>query len=56
MSAPMAYVYDGRQCCGFIIARVKRGFEAFTRDEESLGMFRTQAEAANAISNNGNTK
>jgi hypothetical protein len=25
--APLAYVYDGRQCLGHIIARGKTGFE-----------------------------
>jgi hypothetical protein len=49
MTAPMAYVYDGRQCCGFILARGKAGFEAFTRDEQSLGTFKTQREAAAVI-------
>jgi hypothetical protein len=53
MTAPMAYVYDGRDCLGFILARGKLGFEAFTNDERSLGMFKTQREAADAISDNG---
>ena len=52
----MAYVYDSRDCLGFILAHGKAGFEAFTRDERSLGLFRTQREAADAISNNGNMK
>ena len=56
MTAPMAYVYDARECLGFILARGKLGFEAFTRDEYSLGMFTTAKEAADAISNNGNVK
>jgi hypothetical protein len=49
MSAPMAYVYDGRDCLGFILARGKLGFEAFARDEHSLGLFKTQREAAAAL-------
>jgi hypothetical protein len=56
MSAPMSCVYDGRDCLGFILSRGKAGFEAFTRDEQSLGTFKTQREAADAISNNGNMK
>jgi hypothetical protein len=32
------------------------GFEAFDRDEQSLGMFKTQREAADAISDSGNMK
>jgi hypothetical protein len=46
-------VYDGRECLGFILARGKLGFEAFTSDERSLGLFPTQREAADAISDNG---
>ncbi len=49
MTAPIAYVYDGRQCCGFILARGKLGFEAFDRNERSLGLFPTQREAAAAL-------
>jgi hypothetical protein len=44
-------VCDGRICRGFVIARGKRGFEAFDSDERSLGLFPTQREAANAIPN-----
>jgi hypothetical protein len=56
MSAPLSFVYSGRECLGFILARGKLGFEGFDRDEQSLGTFKTQREAADAISNNGNTK
>ena len=48
---PMATVYAGQTCIGFILSRGKTGFEAFTRDERSLGMFKTQREAADALSN-----
>jgi hypothetical protein len=34
--SPMSYVYDGRICRGFVIAR-SSGFEAFDSDERSLG-------------------
>jgi hypothetical protein len=51
MTAPMSYVYAGREVLGFILARGKAGFEAFDREEQSLGMFTTQREAADAISN-----
>ena len=49
MTAPMVSVYDGQTCLGFIMARGPAGFEAFTRDEHSLGMFKTQREAAAAL-------
>jgi hypothetical protein len=47
--SPLTYVYDGRDCLGFILARGKVGFEAIDRDERSLGLFQTQREAANAV-------
>jgi hypothetical protein len=47
--SPLSYVYDGRECLGFILARGKLGFEAIDRDERSLGFFQTQREAATAI-------
>jgi hypothetical protein len=45
----MVSVYDGRACLGFILARGHAGFEAFTADDQSLGLFKTQAQAANAL-------
>jgi hypothetical protein len=48
-TAPLSYIYDGRACLGFILARGRAGFEAFTADEQSLGLFKTQAQAANAV-------
>jgi hypothetical protein len=50
MTAPsMFYVTDGREAIGFILARGRAGFEAFDREQTSLGTFKTQAQAANAI-------
>jgi len=49
--SPMLYVHSGRQCLGFIMNRGPAGFEAFTVDDRvSLGMFKTQREAADVIS------
>ena len=45
----LSYVYDGRQCLGHVLARGKVGYELFDRDEKSLGIFKTQAEAARAL-------
>jgi hypothetical protein len=42
-------VYDGRECVGFVLARGKTGFEAFNRNERSIGIFKTQREAAAAL-------
>jgi hypothetical protein len=47
--APITFVYAGRVCLGFILARGPAGFEAFSADEKSLGLFPTQREAAAAI-------
>jgi hypothetical protein len=50
-SAPssLSYVYDGRECLGFVLARGKLGFEALDCEEHSLGIFSTQCDAAAAI-------
>jgi hypothetical protein len=47
--SPLSYVYDGRDCLGFILVRGKTGFEAFDRDERSLGLFPTPRAAAIAL-------
>ena len=45
----MVSVCDGRDCIGWVFNRGRAGFEAFDRDQKSLGIFRTQREAATAI-------
>jgi hypothetical protein len=47
--APITSVYAGQICLGFILNRGAAGFEAFSADEKSLGLFPTQREAAAAI-------
>jgi hypothetical protein len=47
--SPMLSVFDGRTCAGWIVGRGRIGWEAFTADEGSVGVFPTQREAANAI-------
>jgi hypothetical protein len=47
--APLAYVYDGRACLGFVLSRGRAGFEAFDREERSLGLYPTAPAAANAV-------
>jgi hypothetical protein len=42
----MLVVYEGREMRGFLLHRGKRGWEAFSADERSLGIFRTEHEAA----------
>jgi hypothetical protein len=42
-------VFDGRECAGFILARGVSGWEAFSADQKSLGLFPTQREAASAL-------
>ena len=47
--SPLAYVYNGRECLGFVLSRGRAGFEAFDHEENSLGRFPTAAAAANAV-------
>ena len=47
--SPMVSVYDGRKCLGFIFARGCRGYEAFSADEHSLGVFLDQRDALDAV-------
>ena len=42
-------VYIGQTCIGHILRRDRRGYEAFDRDEKSLGLFPDPKSAANAI-------
>jgi hypothetical protein len=42
-------VFDGRCCAGFLLYRGPAGWEAFSRDEVSLGVFPTRKDAASAI-------
>jgi hypothetical protein len=51
MSGPQSLsLYEGQRCVGFVLRRGKLGHEAFTADERSLGLFKTQNETAAAIS------
>jgi hypothetical protein len=45
----LAYVYDGRQCLGHVLSRGPKGFEAFDRDDKSVGIFPTAKQAAGAL-------
>jgi hypothetical protein len=42
-------VCDGQLCIGFVLNRGRYGFEAFDGDQQSLGIFPTQREAADAV-------
>ena len=48
-TAPLSYIYDGRACLGFVLSRGRAGFEAFDREERSLGLYPTAPAAANAV-------
>jgi hypothetical protein len=48
-ATPLAYVHDGQQGTGHILARGKTGFEASDADDKSLGVFESQKAAAAAI-------
>ena len=47
---PMVSVYDGRTCIGFILARGRQGFEAYSADLDSRSVFPTQQAAMAALS------
>jgi hypothetical protein len=46
---PFASVYDDRSRIGVILARGRRGFEAYAADDHSLGLFPSPRKAAAAI-------
>jgi len=48
-SPTLVSVYDGRACRGFVISRGCKGYEGFTADEKSVGIFPNQRAAANAV-------
>jgi len=48
-STPLVYVTDGREAIGFVLSSGRAGFEAFDREERSLGLFPTAPTAANAV-------
>ena len=48
-TTPLVSIYDGRQCLGHVLGRGPKGFEAFDREDQSLGVFETQRQAANAL-------
>jgi hypothetical protein len=50
----MTTVYDGQTALGFIIKR-RDEYEAYDREEKSLGMFPSMKAAADAISEAGET-
>jgi hypothetical protein len=50
MNTPaLTYVTDGRERLGFVLSRGRAGFEAFDRDERSLGLYPAAPAAANAV-------
>jgi hypothetical protein len=46
-------IYSGRRAIGFILARGKLDYEAFTADDRSLGTFASMKLAADALSERG---
>jgi hypothetical protein len=46
---PFASVYDDRSRLGIILARGRGGFEAYSADDHSLGLFPSPRKAAAAI-------
>jgi hypothetical protein len=48
-SARFLFVHDGRACCGHIISRGPKGWEAFNQHDESVGTFASVRDAAAAL-------
>jgi hypothetical protein len=48
-TSALTYVTDGREAIGFVLKRGRSGFEAFSREKKSLGLFKTAPEAAKAV-------
>jgi hypothetical protein len=48
-AAPILSVFSGQTCVGFVLTRGRAGFEAFDRDERTIGMFDSVRAAADAI-------
>lgn len=48
---PITSIYDGRHLVGFVLARGRRGFEAFTAAETSLGCSRRGMRPLGGVSN-----
>jgi hypothetical protein len=46
----MVSVYDGTTCIGWVLNRGKAGFEAVDADERIIGLFKTQKQAADVLS------
>jgi hypothetical protein len=50
MSSPMVPLIAGKCCVGFLVNCGRQGVEAFSADEQSLGIFPGPIEAAAAVS------
>jgi hypothetical protein len=49
-SLAMRIIMDGTRCTGFLLPRGITGVEAFNADARSLGLYKTEDEAAAAVS------
>ena len=49
ITSPMSYIFHAGRCLGFVFRRGKMGYEAFDREEASLGLVRSETAAANAV-------
>jgi hypothetical protein len=52
-TTPLLSISDGQVCVGFVLARGRRGYEAFDAGERSLGVFETRDAAINKLKDNG---
>ena len=52
-TAPLVSVMAGNVCLGHLIKRGPQGFQAYDRDDRSLGLFPSSSQAAAALSVKG---
>jgi hypothetical protein len=50
-ATPMISVMHNGRCLGFLLSHGRQGVEAFTRETQSVGCFRTEHEAIGALLN-----
>ena len=48
-ASAMISIFDGRLCVGHVLGRGRAGFEAFSSEDVSLGVFESQRAAIDAV-------
>jgi hypothetical protein len=51
LATPLTPIMHNGRCLGFLLCRGRQGFEVFTRETESLGVYPSEREAIGALLN-----